>query len=195
MDELVMRSAEQVARVLNRRRFLAKSAAVLFGGIAASAADFVLWPAAARAIACTHTSSSCSCSPPGGLYCTSLSSSYGRPSPPIVLGLWGVMLGSGVLTLVPYSSVLGLIGLQFVLGAATGALLGAAYGIARELPAFGPLIGAPKGDGPGARMKVLGTFRTLAHRANVAAACLSMFLLFMLSSPWPPLLRLRLPNL
>lgn len=76
MDELMMRSAEQLTRVLNRRRFLAKTAAIVFGGVAASAADFVLWPTAARAIACTHTSLSCSCSPPGSVYCTSLSSSY-----------------------------------------------------------------------------------------------------------------------
>jgi hypothetical protein len=54
---------------------------------------------------------------------------------PIGYLLWGGMLGSGVMTVIPFSSFLGVLALEFVSVPWGAALVGAAYGLAREAPA------------------------------------------------------------
>jgi hypothetical protein len=76
MAEFVFRSGELLARTMNRRKFLGNMAIAVFGTVAASAARFTLFPDRASAATCQYTSSECDCSPPGGLFCTSLNNSY-----------------------------------------------------------------------------------------------------------------------
>jgi hypothetical protein len=70
---IVERTGERIARNVSRRRFLRRSAVAIFGIAAAGAADFVHLPRAA-ANACEKVDyESCTCHPPYGTYCTSLS--------------------------------------------------------------------------------------------------------------------------
>ena len=74
----VERVSERLARGCDRRRFLKQAASTIFGGAATFAAGSFFAPSAeATHGTCPNQAyPSCFCSPPGGLYCTSLSSSY-----------------------------------------------------------------------------------------------------------------------
>ncbi len=54
--------------------------------------------------------------------------------------LWGILLGSGVATLIPYSSLVVLLATQFTSGITLGCLSGAVFGGMRELVALAPLL-------------------------------------------------------
>jgi hypothetical protein len=77
--------------------------------------------------------------------------------------LWGVLLGSGVATLIPYSSLLLLLGLQLAAGPIVGAAAGATYGLARE---SATLITAFRRMDEGAIMDILERFALSGPRAN-----------------------------
>jgi hypothetical protein len=79
--------------------------------------------------------------------------------------LWGVLLGSGVATLIPYSSLLLLLGLQLAAGPLVGAAAGAMYGLARQSMT---LITAFRRMDEGAIMDVLERFALSGPRANAA---------------------------
>lgn len=68
--DIVKRSGEVVARQINRRRFLEKSALTMFGAVAALAVDFPRLPTAEANDTCAHYSSSYSCGPLNGKYCS-----------------------------------------------------------------------------------------------------------------------------
>lgn len=76
MDSFVSLTGEQLARLMGRRQFLRRSAAAVFGGMAAAAADLTLFPTVAHASICSNHEPSCFCGPPGIGFCTSRSSSY-----------------------------------------------------------------------------------------------------------------------
>lgn len=72
----VERSGEQVARFINRRNFLRTAAVAAFAFAAAGAAELKFVPSAEAANACQANNVGNACSPPGGTYCTSWSTSY-----------------------------------------------------------------------------------------------------------------------
>jgi hypothetical protein len=82
--------------------------------------------------------------------------------------LWGVLLGCGVATVVPYASFAVLLGLQATSGLALGALSGAVYGAAREaVPVVPLLLSSPAGADQQAIMRLYNTARPLAQRLNI----------------------------
>lgn len=63
---------------------------------------------------------------------------WGRRMGPLhAYTLWGLLLGSGVATLMPYSSILLLFGSEISAGPATGAVAGGVFGFARGVLALG----------------------------------------------------------
>jgi hypothetical protein len=77
---------------------------------------------------------------------------------------WGLMLGSGVATLIPHSSHLLLLAAQFVAGPAFGAVSGALYGAAREAVA---LAGVPGELHPVQAMDALERWSGRARVVNI----------------------------
>jgi hypothetical protein len=82
---------------------------------------------------------------------------------------WGLMLGSGVATLIPYSAHLVLLAAQFVAGPAFGAISGAVYGVVREGAALSGIGGRLR---PEPAMDALERWASAARRANIAAVLL-----------------------
>jgi hypothetical protein len=54
--------------------------------------------------------------------------------------LWGILLGSGIATLIPYPIYLVLFGAELTVGVPVAAAAGALFGVARELPVVIPLV-------------------------------------------------------
>jgi hypothetical protein len=81
-------------------------------------------------------------------------------------GAWGLMLGSGVVTLIPYSAHLVLLAAQLVAGPVYGAVSGAVYGAVREGAA---LTGVPGRLQPAPAMDSLERWAGAARIANIAA--------------------------
>jgi hypothetical protein len=87
---------------------------------------------------------------------------------------WGMLLGVGFATTIPYSVYVLLIGVQLASGAALGAIVGAAFGFSREGMA---LISARRLRAPSEITGLLPTFRQAAARLNalvIAAAGVSL---------------------
>jgi hypothetical protein len=74
--DLVERSTEWVARTLDRRAFMKRSAVGLFALASASAAR-AAFPTHADAATCRYfENGTCTCNPPGGVFCTSYHTTY-----------------------------------------------------------------------------------------------------------------------
>jgi hypothetical protein len=84
-------------------------------------------------------------------------------------GTWGLMLGSGIVTLIPYSAHLVLLAAQLVAGPAFGAISGALYGATREGAA---LAGVRGGLQPVPAMDALERWATAARVANIVVVAL-----------------------
>ena len=97
---------------------------------------------------------------------------------PVAYFLWGVLLGSGVATLIPYSSALVVGGACFVSGPATGALVGATFGIVRESPTLVSLLREMK---PPELLEVLPRFRWRVQRINPFVAAIGGALVILTS--------------
>lgn len=69
------RIGEVVARRIDRRRFMNRSAMTIFGAAAAFAVEGIR-TRGVLAQTCQTTSSYCSCNPPNGRYCVNMSPSY-----------------------------------------------------------------------------------------------------------------------
>jgi hypothetical protein len=54
--------------------------------------------------------------------------------------LWGILLGSGIATLIPYPIYLVLFSAELTVGVPVAAVAGALFGVARELPVVLPLV-------------------------------------------------------
>lgn len=78
--------------------------------------------------------------------------------------IWGLMLGSGVMTLIPYPGYMLLLGAEITSTPAIGALAGGLYGLARELPALAVLV---RPIGPEATMEMLPRLRSPWRRFNL----------------------------
>ena len=90
---------------------------------------------------------------------------------------WGVMLGMGILTVIPYSSLLVVLGMEMVAGPTAGALAGAAFGLGREIPALFPLLWRKRTD-PARAMNSLPGLEWIARKLNfVLAASASGYLM------------------
>ncbi len=81
--------------------------------------------------------------------------------------LWGATLGSGVVTTIPHSAFLMVLGAQLTAGPLWGALSGAAYGLAREGP---PLVQILSPGDPAQTPRLLATLRTVVRRLNTGIA-------------------------
>ncbi len=82
--------------------------------------------------------------------------------------LWGMLLGCGVATVVPYARFAVLLGLQATSGLALGALSGAVYGAAREaVPVVPFLLSSRVGADQQAIMRLYDTARPLAQRLTM----------------------------
>jgi hypothetical protein len=84
-------------------------------------------------------------------------------------GVWGLMLGSGVVTLIPYSAHLVLLAAQFAAGPALGAISGGLYGFVRESASLAGVRGRLQ---PGPAMDALERWAGPARGANIAAVLL-----------------------
>src|SRR5205823_4277081 len=80
--------------------------------------------------------------------------------------LWGLLLGSGLTTVIPYSGLVLLVGAQATVGPMLGLVSGAVYGLARELPSVIPVQRGWKAE---QTMRLLPDFRPFARRANSVA--------------------------
>jgi hypothetical protein len=87
---------------------------------------------------------------------------------------WGLMLGSGVVTLIPYSAHLVLLAGQLFAGPLVGAVSGALYGAARESIA---LTGVGGGLQPVPAMDALERWATPARLVNIGAVAIGGTLL------------------
>lgn len=67
---------EGLARNTNRRKFLRRGSAALFGFVAAGMAELTIAPNAYAIDYCTNSEEGYSCNPPGGKYCDVYNSSY-----------------------------------------------------------------------------------------------------------------------
>lgn len=65
----VERIGEKLARTIDRRKFLDRTARTIFGIVAAGAAELVLVPDAEARDYCAYHESVCACNPPNGTYC------------------------------------------------------------------------------------------------------------------------------
>jgi hypothetical protein len=81
---------------------------------------------------------------------------------------WGAMLGSGVLTLIAYTSLIGVVALELISTVTGGLVLGSVFGLAREAPAVLALV-RPGGStfNPSSVMAVLPRLQAVAKRLNV----------------------------
>jgi hypothetical protein len=91
---------------------------------------------------------------------------------------WGLMLGAGVVTLIPYSAHLVLLVGQLVAGPLIGAISGAVYGAVREAVA---LTGVGGGLQPVPAMDALERWATPARLANIGAVAIGGTLLVVAS--------------
>ena len=81
--------------------------------------------------------------------------------------IWGLMLGSGVVTLIPYPAYLLLVGAELTAGPLIAGVAGGLYGFARELPA---LVVLARPAGPEATMDMLPRLRIAWRRFNLVFA-------------------------
>lgn len=82
--------------------------------------------------------------------------------------LWGLLLGSGVATLIPYSAFLLLIASQFSSGPRLACLSGALFGGVRTMPALIPLVKVEYRVRPVHVLELLPALRPTARRVNTA---------------------------
>lgn len=80
--------------------------------------------------------------------------------------LWGMLLGSGVATIIPYSIFLVLLGAELTAGVGLAAGAGAMYGGVRSLASIVPLCQARFRIAPDAYMKLLPKLRSPLKLAN-----------------------------
>jgi hypothetical protein len=93
--------------------------------------------------------------------------------------LWGILLGSGIATPVPYSAFFLFIGMQMTGGALLGGVCGALFGATREAVMLCPLLFSRVGHNPGQLMELLPSLRPLWQRLNRVAIIMgSLLLLF-----------------
>lgn len=78
--------------------------------------------------------------------------------------VWGLMLGSGLATLIPYPAYLLLPAAELTAGPLIAAVAGGLYGLARELPALWVLV---RPSGPEQTMEVLPRLRLTGRRFNL----------------------------
>jgi hypothetical protein len=75
-EGFVEQMGERLARLTNRRKFLRRAIATVFGLVTAGMAEFTFTPSAHAIAHCTNVTSETSCSPPLGKNCTTINSSY-----------------------------------------------------------------------------------------------------------------------
>lgn len=90
-----------------------------------------------------------------------------RLPPGRLYALWGAMLGSGVVTLIPHSAFLVLLSAELTAGPIVGGLAGAAYGMAREAPALLQILYP---DDPARTPRLLVVVRPVVRWGNALAA-------------------------
>ena len=81
--------------------------------------------------------------------------------------VWGLMLGSGLATLIPYPAYLMLPAAELTAGPLVAAIAGGLYGLARELPALAVLV---RPSGPEQTMELLPRLRLRWRRFNLFLA-------------------------
>ena len=81
--------------------------------------------------------------------------------------IWGLMLGAGIVTLIPYPAYFLLVGAELTTGPAIAALAGGLYGLARELPALTVLV---RPQGPEKTMDLLSRLRVAWRRFHLVFA-------------------------
>lgn len=101
-------------------------------------------------------------------------------SPDLCYFVWGVLLGSGVATLIPYSAFLVVLATQFTAGTTLGIVSGVAYGAVRGAVPLIPLFVARFRSDPGQVSCLLPELAWRARVSNViwvvaAGALLPMF--------------------
>lgn len=80
--------------------------------------------------------------------------------------LWGLLLGSGIVTVIPYSLMLLLFAGQLTSGVMMGGISGAILGLTREAVAVLPLLNSEWADDPPSLMDLLPRFGKAARRLN-----------------------------
>lgn len=87
--------------------------------------------------------------------------------PELSFFLWGVMLGTGVLTVIPYSAALVILSAQFTSSVVAAAASGAVLGAARESTVFMPLVRANQWSDLSTLMGVLSDWKANMERINI----------------------------
>lgn len=94
---------------------------------------------------------------------------WGQTLPgPLVYFLWGAMLGSGVITVIPYTSMVVLVAIQLTGPVGVAAAAGAVFGFARALPALLPLVARPYAKEPPRAATLVPVLQASAARFNWA---------------------------
>jgi hypothetical protein len=95
-------------------------------------------------------------------------------TPQVRYVLWGILLGSGIATLIPYPIYLVLMGAELTVGITIAAVAGALFGVARELPVVLPLVLRYRED---ETFGLFGRLHPAVRRLNVALTALVGILL------------------
>lgn len=83
--------------------------------------------------------------------------------------VWGILLGSGIVTLIPYSCLLVILGTQLTSGTILGALSGAIFGGVREAMTLLPLLRERTDAGESSDiMQLLPALATIVRHLNTA---------------------------
>lgn len=98
--------------------------------------------------------------------------------------LWGILLGSGIATPIPYSALLVVFGTQLTVGVVLGCLSGALFGATREALALLPLIWKRDKTDPEKIMELLPALAPIVQRFNVIWIFAGSLLLLLTQSLW-----------
>jgi hypothetical protein len=91
-------------------------------------------------------------------------------SPSAVYGVWGLMLGAGVATVIPYAAFLVIVALQLTSGNPLLSMVaGVLFGLGREVPALHPLINRSLVSDPTKSTQILLRYAHVARNLNVMA--------------------------
>ncbi len=93
--------------------------------------------------------------------------------------LWGVLLGSEVATLIPYSSLLVVLVAQLTSGVTLGGLSGLLFGGTRELVALLPLLKKQYRQNPPSAVTLLPGLSHLVRKLNIVLTIIGSLLLFL----------------
>lgn len=94
----------------------------------------------------------------------------GNPSAEVTYFLWGLMLGAGVLTVIPWSAFLVLVAAEAVAGPPVAVLAGATFGAGRAVAA---IVQGSRETDPQRTMDLLPRLRSAARKANLAAVAVA----------------------